>query len=1396
MWRGGAATLVLRARGGRGEFRRGRFRGPLHGGGGGVSFERTPVRPARPAAMRVSPRPFPPALAAAALLFAPASLTARQFPGGKEPEPDTPAAWAKEAGDLRMDDAGAAVPLYLRALAADPASVAGDLWGLGTALEDVGRGGEHLPLVAAVPTTDWGDGRYGGGFPSVLLHFENTFRQYPEATLAALRTIWEREPAVRPRMLDRMNDERFWRNEPFFTAGLDRLEEDPIDGLRPSLGVVLNTVLSSGGGKRGWAAELLDAAAHRDRLGEVAARLRGGLVRDPDWAGGRALLAAVRARRGDAAGAADFAGPLIPTLTAAEAWAFSTLLGDSDAALELALAAQRRAVAEGAREREERAARQGGRFGRLPFFPGDRSDDGAEWRLIELLGRSGRYAEARRLLRNRAAAASAGADRSGAAGRPPHERHMAAERTIGGLLAVARGALDAGLPVDALRLARRAAADPHLWAAIGVGGMEVDIGLRQGAERLAAEAAEAVTPATALRHVRLSGAAREFGLAAELTDGGNDGVYSYRPNGAGLAAAGVSSPVLDALAADPAARAAARDLYDGLAELSDPPDPAVDAAQVVLAAADGDAAVVAAAAGGLAAGAATADGADRDRIAAWYLAGAAAARVLGAAESGATLRTAALAAAERGDGIDAAVARFALLTQAGRDAAARGDLDDAADRWGELGAALLGGPLPPAGGPGPDGRTDGQRAIFLLELAGMAADAGLPGLSMRLVRAALGGGPPTPYQQKTPGELLFAPPEPDRRARRVMFSHRRPSFRTLRTAWERAGADPAAVAGLLLDLSLPADEPGTLRWTVGTGTLAAAAEAGGVRDELDRRVAALPTDGADAAGENLFRVGLAVRDRDEPALIELLDRLRAAVPPPPGPEPDPPPAADGGDGDDRRFVPMKRSSRERRAIAGTARTAADAATDALDAGLATDPAFDLLTTAVATLDAADTSTGYQFLRRLAAERFARARAGGPGEGADAEAAEGARLVLRAVDLSMNGYGSSPRQVSRQYGMQLAEAVTRLAAADLPAAAAVAFEAAGERVSIEPNRVSGRTSDVAGPPPPLAADLNRAAAALPPGDRFAALLGWTFPPGGDGSPRIRTAVSPRPGFDDPAADHDGRGYRFFGPDPPRRPPRPAGRGRRAGGRPEPPGPAADRHRRRPRPGSAGTGPNGRIGRGPRRRGRARPRPRRDRPGPPPTRPGDGRRRHRAAAGRAADLRDGPGRGGRRGGPAAGRDAGLRPRLSRGGRGPARTGRRRTPRRRAAAGLGRRRGGTAPRCSNAPPTGPTGPAGFERRWPPTPPPSPAGRRSPRRCRETDGRPVRAGRSVPGDRARVSRRAPAPRRSVRGRPRSCRTGRRCRTRRWRRTPACRRRPRSRRSGRRRRRSGSAGRRPRPGR
>ena len=232
-------------------------------------------------------------------------------PGGEEPEPDTPAAWAKEARDLRADDAETAVPLYLKALAADPASVAGDLWGLGTALEDVGRGGEHLPLIAAVPPTDWGDDRYSGGFSSVLLHFENTFRRYPDETLAALRTIWERRPAVRPLILDRMNDERFWRAEPFFTAGLDRLTADPVDGLRPSLEAALGTNLSSGGGKRGWAVEFLDAAAHHDRLGEVAAGLRAGLVRDPGLgrrpraAGGGPRTAGRRGRGGRTRGAAD-----------------------------------------------------------------------------------------------------------------------------------------------------------------------------------------------------------------------------------------------------------------------------------------------------------------------------------------------------------------------------------------------------------------------------------------------------------------------------------------------------------------------------------------------------------------------------------------------------------------------------------------------------------------------------------------------------------------------------------------------------------------------------------------------------------------------------------------------------------------------------------------------------------------------------------------------------------------------------------------------------------------------------------------------------------------------------------------------------------------------------------
>lgn len=206
------------------------------------------------------------------------------------------------------------------------------------------------------------------------------------------------------------------------------------------------------------------------------------------------------------------------------------------------------------------------------------------------------------------------------------------------------------------------------------------------------------------------------------------------------------------------------------------------------------------------------------------------------------------------------------------------------------------------------------------------------------------------------------------------------------------------------------------------------------------------------------------------------------------------------------------------AVTRAASSAAYAATEALDAGLVRDAAFATLADAV-TVQEAGGRPNAALLRRLAAERFARARDGTPG----GDAAEAVRLTLAAAERDVAGMRSSERVMARHRGTVWEDAVARLAAADLPATAAAAFAAAAERADLPPDRRRGDDTYAAGGPTDFAADLNRAAAALPPAERFEALLAWTFPEPG----AVRTAVAPRPGFDETAS---GPGRRFFGPPP--------------------------------------------------------------------------------------------------------------------------------------------------------------------------------------------------------------------------------------------------------------------------
>ena len=1065
--------------------------------------------------MALAPRPrFVPA-AACVVLVASAGPAAGQLGELLDLSAETaPAALVKKAKELRHDDPARSAELFDEAFAADPAALADELWSWGVALEGAGRGGEDLPKLAAVPPEAWG----GDGFSRVLSRLDGALRDRPAAASAALHALWDERPEVRDLMLDRMDAARFWEDDAFFAAGLDRLAADPPPGPNAALA----------DGRRGyasrqrWLAGLLDAAEAREELGRLEGRVRARLADGPDWPVRRAVLAAVAARRGDAAGAERWAEGLTESFTGEQAGAFSGLLGDSAAAAEVALVAQRRTVAAARAAADARRNGGSGRGGsgvNAYFYFDDRDAfAGPEVRLVALLGRTGRFAEARGLLRDREAAVPEAYDPRDVA---DGSARMSADDDQRELLALAEGYLSAGLPADAARVARRAAEDRELWKALDSGPYGGDGGFqRQQAERVVSRALEALTPAAAARSVRLSLATEDgadpgpFGPGWHVSDGGEEGDWATRLTGSGLAAAGAGSPVLDALAG-PAAADARREARAALAESADH-SPAADAARVVLAAADADAPAVAGPLARLAAGADAALAPDApappvDDSAAWFAAGSAAAGLPAFGRTADRLVDAAFEGAGRLPHPAEGTARVAFGVQAGRDALARGDADAAARRWERLGGDLLGRPLPPPGLPdpaGPTGPVDGQRALYALELATFAADGGLADLSMRLVRATLAGGRPRHYPPASAGALL-GPSSGDRPRVAYVFNDRG-AVAALPTKWNAGGASPAAVAGLLLDLAFPPDRPGELgtAWA-GREDLLDRTAAAGLRGELDRRLAALPADGPDAAEANAWRVRVAVRDGDAAAVKKALSALRTGLRPPPA-------GADGAAdrADDRVFD---------RVFDRAASTAADAAIGVLgddgSAAAARGAAFATLVEAVAALDAAGAPRGDSAARSLAAERFARARRGEPGGDAD----EGVRLVLRAVELDMAGYRSSEDQMARHRGMLLADAVTRLAAADLPASAAAAFRTAADRLALDPDRVGGRNPGAAGPPPPLAGDLNRAAAALPAAGRFDTLLAWTFPePGG-----IRAAVGARPGFDTPAGEI---GYRLSGPDP--------------------------------------------------------------------------------------------------------------------------------------------------------------------------------------------------------------------------------------------------------------------------
>ena len=1061
---------------------------------------------------------------AAAFLFA-AAAVGPQF-GEPAPAPGTPEAWVKEAADLREDDDAAAADLFLRVLGEKPEAMADELWAFRRVMEAVGRGPEHLALLAEVPPGRWGGDASGrGGFGRVLTHFENAFREHPAETSAALHAIWDAYPAWRPAVLDAMNDERFWRDPTFFAAGADRLVAAPPPPVPELLAANLH---ARAGQERGWLAELLDAADATGRTPALTARLAARAADRPGWGGGPLVLAALAARRGEPGEIEALLGePLearLARLSGDEAWAFGTLLGESDAAAPAALLAQRRAVAATAAEAEARLRKRkedAARFGR-PFVPDlfMRDDpaglDGPRRRLVALLARTGRLAEARAVIGAAEAAVPGGADAyAETGGRFGRSASTAASRDRRRLADLARVYLDSGLPVDAARVARRAANDPVIAAALaedryaGFGGSEL-----QQAERIILEAREATAPDDAAAYLRLASADGPPDLAVWVTDGGSGDGYSTRFLPEGLAGAGIGSPALDALAGPGAAdaRSRARETLRALAERR-APGSASDAARVILAAADGDAAALAEPLARLNRAAENWTRAPADAWAAWFLAASAAAAFPEHADAAAALTDAAFAAVGRLPDPGRGAATVALLMETGRDALARGDRAAAESAWAELGERLLDRPLPPPGGAVPAGAAagdprspfnDATRERFALELAQLAADAGLGELSLRLARAALAVPPRTGrrlYRQVAAGSLLT--PSGDtggdrRRASGFVFDASRGAG-DLPAKWDAAGVDAAASAGLLLDLALPPDRPGEAGESIVVdAALLDRLGPAGLRGEFDRRLARLPGEGPRAAGANATRVRAALFDGDADAAADRLAALREGLELP----------------EDRRADPPA-------AVARAASSAGYAATEALDARLAADAAFATLADAVAVEEAGERPDA-SLLRRLAAERFARARDGRPG----GDAAEAVRLVLAAADANVSGMRSSERVMARHRGTVLEDAVARLAAADLPAAADAALTAAAEWADLPPDRRSGDV-ETAGGPTAFAADLNRAAAVLPPAERFDRLRAWTFPEDIPGGGTLRAAVAPRPGFGAPASVP---GYLFFGPPP--------------------------------------------------------------------------------------------------------------------------------------------------------------------------------------------------------------------------------------------------------------------------
>ena len=341
------------------------------------------------------------------------------------------------------------------------------------------------------------------------------------------------------------------------------------------------------------------------------------------------------------------------------------------------------------------------------------------------------------------------------------------------------------------------------------------------------------------------------------------------PSGAVVRRRGVNAQMLEQMeqesGSDPQALAPLRAV---LAEFAGrrPDDFSIQSAAALLAFAaddpDGAAEPVAALAGL----ARSAESPPAEAVGAWALVGAAAVKHDVTRADGAALSAAALAAA---DALEDPAWRIALRVEAGRAAAAAGDPAAAERNWRKLLGDVLDREIPPAeprpagAEPAPPGDagasaeprfppppgvrallaasvlafadaadatpagtipvTTGPRARRALQLAKMAADAGLTELSLRAVREALGGGAPL-GGGGAGGGMFGGPPAGGmlpvlptlatgvvtmRNAGPGVMSDREiaVALQELTGRWGEAGADPAAVADVLLDAVLPPGRP-------------------------------------------------------------------------------------------------------------------------------------------------------------------------------------------------------------------------------------------------------------------------------------------------------------------------------------------------------------------------------------------------------------------------------------------------------------------------------------------------------------------------------------------------------------------------------------------------------------